>query len=282
MNTAVNLDEYFSQDDLAVSNDVAFARWMNPQKGNPVGFGIDVAEATKAGFTPSENDGWTIKKIKLGKEKEIVECYISETPRLIILNAVNTIAKNIKSNAKPYFEYIKYKNGAEIESKYSPILFLVVSNDNKIISNPIVLRPKKACIVQFSKNIIPEWCKSVINFYEKLGKNFGAEKPTCSFYARHIFEPTFITSELSNKDGDSSDAWICTGFKQPELGNIFTLNMSESTVINNYVQNLPSLLATVKGKSEEVEEDKPQINVDDYTDPVTGEVDPAVLDNLPF
>lgn len=275
MNTTVNLDEYFSQDDLAVNNDVAFARWINPQKGNPVGLGIDITEATKAGFTPTKEDGWELKKIKLGKEKEIVECYVSQTPRIIFLNAVNTIAKNIKENAKPYYEYLKYKNGAEIQSKYSPILFLIVSNDNRIISNPIVLRPKKGCIVQFSKNIVPEWCKSVVSFYEKLGKTFGAEKPTCSFYARHIFDGTFLISDLSNKDGDSSEAWICTGFKPVELKNIFTLNTEEAKVINGHVLNLPNLLATVKGKSEEVEEpveEKPVINLDDYTDPETGEV----------
>lgn len=271
MNTSVNLNEYFSQDDLAITNEVAFARWINPQKGNPVGLGIDVSEANKAGFTPTKEDGWELKTIKLGKQKEIVECYVSQTPRLIILNPVNTIAKNVKDNAKPYFEYIKYKNNVEIESKYSPILFLIVSNDNKIISNPIVLRPKKGCIVQFSKNIIPEWCKAVISFYEKLGKNFGAEKPTCSFYARHIFEPIFSISELSNKDGDSSDAWVCTGFKPIQLKNIFTINTEEAKVINSHVLNLPSLLATVKGKSDEVDE-KTSFNVDDYTNPETGEI----------
>lgn len=274
MNTSVNLDKYFSNDDLAVSSDVAFARWINPQKKNPVGLGIDVSEASKASFSPSSADGWELKTVSLGKGQSAqkIDTWVSENPRLIILNAVNTIAKNVKGNAKPYFDYIKFKNRLEIPSKYSPILFLVVSADNRIISSPIVLRPKKACIVQFSKNNITDWTKAVVSFYEKLGKQFGSEKPTCSFYARHIFEPTFELSELSNADGESSEAWFCNGFKPIDFSQIFAVDTEEAKTINQYVTNLPNLLNTVKGNREEATEEKTEIDLDAYTDPDTGEV----------
>lgn len=269
MNT-VNLDSFFSADDLVVSNEVAFARWINPQKKNPVGLGIDVSEASKANFNPSPEDGWSIKKVTVGKGgKETIETYVSENPRLILLNPVNTISKNIKGNAKPYFDYIKYKNGLEIESKYCPILFLIVSKTNKIISTPIVLRPKKGCIVQFSKNNIPEWCKAVIAYYENLGKKFGAEKPACSFYARHVFEPTFEITDLSNKEGDSSQAWVCNGHKPIDINNFFAIDSEEAKIINEYMVNLPNLLKTVRGNQPEEE----QLVTEEYpTDPDTGEV----------
>jgi hypothetical protein len=287
MNTTVNFDKYFTNDDLAVSSEVAFARWINPQKKNPVGIGIDLPEAIKANFKPSPDDGWELKKATFGKGQsaETIETYVSQNPRLLILNAVNTIAKNVKGSARPFFDYTKFKNGVETPSKYSPILFLVVSADNKIISSPIVLRPKKGCIVQFSKNNITDWTKAVVNFYERLGKQFGSEKPTCSFYARHIFEPTFEISELSNKDGDSSSAWLCNGFNAVDFKHIFTIDSEEAKTINEYVTNLPELLKTVKNKKEEevTEEAKPEFNVDDYTDPETGEVNlPDHLDNIPF
>jgi hypothetical protein len=283
MNTSVNLDKYFSNDDLAVSSDVAFARWINPQKKNPVGLGIDASEVPKANFFPSPADGWELKKISVGKagKKESIDTWICESPRLIILNPVNTIAKNVKGNAKPYFDYIKFKNGVQIPSKYCPIIFLVVSADNKIISSPIVLRPKKGCIVEFSKNNITDWTKAVITFYENLGKQFGSEKPTCSFYARHIFEPTFELSELSNADGDTSPVWLCNGFKPIDFSQIFAVDTEEAKTINQYVNNLPNLLNTVKGNREEATEEKTEIDLDAYTDPDTGEVN-LPEDLMPF
>jgi hypothetical protein len=281
MTTTLNLDKYFSEEDLVTSNEVAFARWINPQKKNPVGLGIDVSEASKANFNPVADDGWHLKTVTVGKgNKEVIDTYVSENPRLILLNPVNAISKNIKGNAKPYFEYIKYKNGLEINSKYCPILFLVVSNNNKIISNPIVLRPKKGCIVQFSKNIIPEWCKAVINVYENLGKKFGTEKPACSFFARHIFEPTFEIADLSNKEGDSSSAWVCNGFKPLDIKNFFSLDSEEAALIQSYIENLPNLLTTVKGVKEEETALQKEINIDDYTDFETGEVN--LPDSIPF
>lgn len=267
-----NINDFFTEDDLVVSDQIAYAMWFNPQK-KVVGLGLDEEQAKIANFQPDAS--WQLKTITVGKEKKQLKVWVSESPRLVILNAVKGISRTVKGNAKPYYEYTFNKNGEEKVSKYSPLLFLIVGEDNQIISDVIVIRPKKACLVRFSQFISTIWTQRVLMFYEEeFGKTFGSEKPASSFYARHIFEGTFAVDDIENATGESSQAWVCTGNKPIKIENIFKLGTEEEKVVTNYVNNLPQILSSVARLDEIPAEEKPSEELaDKYLNPETGEIE---------
>jgi hypothetical protein len=294
MTIQIDQSQFIDDSDFSSPTELPYAQWVNPQS-DAVGLGIKVAQGDIAGFTPDES--WKKQTLNLGSDKEDV--YLATEPRLVVLNGASIVDANIKGLANPLymhniptgekrlFDKDKYYANKENYTVYRPLIFFPVGKNNELLSStPFVLNVKKASSRTLTDVYFKQWVDALLNVYREVGVQFPkGKRPTCSFLARNVFEPTIIKSTLQSANSSAkSQATICTGFKPIKFNNVAIPKDSESgKTIKEYMNFIIDLVAIKKKVvEEEIVEEIKQISVDDFTDPVTGEVDPAVLDNLPF
>jgi hypothetical protein len=293
MTIKIDPSQFIDDNDFTAPTELPYAQWVNPQS-DAVGLGIKVSQAEIAGFTPDES--WKKQTLNLGSDKEDV--YLATEPRLVILNGSSTVDPHIKGLANPLymhhasgekqlFDKDKYYADKDNYVVYRPIIFFPVGKNNELLSpTPFVLNIKKASSRTLTDVYFKQWIEALLNAYRSVGVNFPAGKrPTCSFLARNVFEPTIIKSTLQSANSSAkSQATICTGFKPIDFNRVaIPKDTDTAKTIKEYMSSIVSLVALKQKTVAQVVEDvKPEINVDDYTDPVTGEVNPDILDNIPF
>lgn len=284
MTTKIDPSQFIDDSDFTAPTDLPYAQWVNPQS-DAVGLGIKASQAEIAGFTSDES--WTKKTLNLGSDKEDV--YLATEPRLVILNGSATVDPHIKGLANPLymhhgptgekqlFDKDKYYADKDNYVVYRPVIFFPVGKNNELLSpTPFVLNIKKASSRTLMDVYYKQWISTLLTVYRGVGVNFPAGKnPTCSFLARNVFEPTIIKSTLQSANSSAkSQATICTGFKLIDFEKVAIPKDSYTAkTIKEYMSSIISLVALKqKAVAEVVEEVKPVIDLDDYTDPETGEV----------
>ena len=285
MTIQIDQSQFIDDSDFSSPTELPYAQWVNPQS-DAVGLGIKVAQGDIAGFTPDES--WKKQTLNLGSDKEDV--YLATEPRLVVLNGASIVDANIKGLANPLymhniptgekrlFDKDKYYANKENYTVYRPLIFFPVGKNNELLSStPFVLNVKKASSRTLTDVYFKQWIDALLNVYREVGVQFPkGKRPTCSFLARNVFEPTIIKSTLQSANSSAkSQATICTGFKPIEFNNVAIPKDSESgKTIKEYMNFIIDLVAIKKKVVEEevVEETKPVIDLDDYTDHETGEV----------
>lgn len=289
----MDINKFIDDNDFATPKELPYAQWVNPQNDG-CGLGIIASQAELAGFKPSPE--WKKEKITFGSSKE--EIYIAQEPRLIILNGSGTIDAKSKGVANPLymhnkgtgektvFEKDKFYADKENWIVYRPLLFFPVSQDNQLLSaTPFVFNMKRVSHRSLYDVYQNQWLPQLLNAYKAQGINFPqGKRPTCSFLARNVFEPIIQKSKLQALNSNaSSAAAVCVGFKQIEFEKVaIPLDSPVFGVIKDYLANLMDLISIKPKVQEETKPAVAEINVDDFTNPETGEVDLSKLDVMPF
>ena len=225
----IDLTEFSTSDDFALTTELPYAQWLNPQK-EVYGLAIKKDQAEIANFQPDEN--WQLKTVEFDSGN--VEFWVTTTPRMIVLNPTEQISSTIKGNAKPLMMKHSSNEGASKGSAfyndriykgaesgqwraYRPLLFILVDKNNNFISNPIVLNAQKLSHNTLVQEQLPLWVNDVFNLFKELGGKVPAgQKPTCSFLSHFVFEPLFDKKYLqSTKGKGKSEGWVCVGYKKP-------------------------------------------------------------------
>lgn len=292
MVTKIDATQFIDESDFSTPKEIPYAQWINPQSSG-VGLGIKVAQGELAGFTPDAS--WVKKTLELGSDKE--EVYIASEPRLIILNGASTIdantkgspnplyMHNISTNEKRFFDKDTYYADKDNWNVYRPLILFPVGLDNQLLSaTPFVLNIKKASSRTLCDVYFKQWIPALLDAYKSVGVDFPkGKRPTCAFLARNVFEPIIQESKLQAMSSSAkSTASVCTGFKPIDFGKVaIPKDSAVAGVIKDYMGSLMELVSLKVKPQEEAKPPIAEIDVDDFTDPETGEVN-LPLDAMPF
>jgi hypothetical protein len=288
MNKVADYSRFSDPSFYSDSDVVPFAQWFNPQKGI-IGLGIRKDQAEIANFTPDKR--WELKSVEFDTKKE--EFYVSVNPRIIVLNATSKTRE--LSNCNPIYMVNETTGETSLFKKeaytseykaFSYLVFCVVSEDGKLISEPIRLKTKSKShmtLWNHYKSGEDSFSNQLLAYLKTQGVSIPPGKiPVCELFAFSIFEPKMEKGKVSSAmDGKSSPACLVTGFN-PVTDKTMINDPESSEKILAYIKNLKKYI-TVRSN------DEPEIEVTEEVqyDPETGEViNPEItiqsLEGLPF
>lgn len=273
-------DSYFSENDV-----IPFAQWFNPQKGRKIGIGIREDQAELANFQPDNR--WEKVDVKFGDKIE--KFWVSNTPRLICLNAVAN-ATGIQGNICPVYMTddtgkttpFNKNTRTSAHKAWSFFVFCVVDDQNNVISDPIRLKIKQKSHMTLmnhyklggteGKTTIKPFTSRLIEVFNSIGFKFPAgQRPSAMFYAFAVFEPIMERSDISSTSGTSSEACVVTGYSElnpQNLGSFFINKKHPShEKITQFMQNILKYVDYKNSKEESTETTESTV----YENPVQSE-----------
>jgi hypothetical protein len=173
-----------------------FIQWINPQSG-AIGLGIKAEQAVAADFQPDER--WKLKTLTFGGDKE--DCFVSEKPRVIVLNATTRNRPLLMTGEEGTikFDGDKYHEDKSAWRVFQPVLLAPVDkNLNLLTSSPFIFRVAKASARSFT-DMLEEFKRNVVAFYGSKGQKLNPRTLTDSFYAHCVFEFNVKESTLGTK-----------------------------------------------------------------------------------
>lgn len=198
------------------------AQILNPVYQPEWGICISEESAIQSGFKP--DDGWQFKSVTFGKGsgRKEVPCYISQTPRMLVLNRSSLFLETKKTQTSngqrlPYSRELSQELGnTAIVTSYMSVIFLG-SDGTALSEGPLRLKCAKSAGAQLSSSYSKFIAEAQKAYIKSSGKQVNRSG---KFYAHAIFCPIFQVEDRGTEEVGISSVCCTKGYVPPSPQNL--------------------------------------------------------------